>query len=182
MSSAVFEAVDSDPSPISAVVGSERPAVTRQKGPIMPTKALRERLSKLLEDPACGDGPLRELCEEVLSEHEKLSRRMDRIGHISDAYQAQLREAKNELEATKAKLEETLADLKSSYWHLEKIQEVLPVCMECGAVRSGRSAWEPVLEYLKKNDLVLSHGYCPDCLPIVERRWHAELGDNGRKE
>ena len=148
----------------------------------MPTKALRERLSDLLGDPACGDSPLRELCGEMLSEHEKLSRRMDRIGHISDAYQAQLREAKNELEATKARLEEALADLKSSYWHLKKIQEVLPVCMECGAVRTGTGSWQPVLDYLRTNNLVLSHGYCPDCLPKVEQRWQAELGGKDRKK
>ena len=181
MSRTLFEVADPCVPPNLETGPTGRPVV-RGKGPVMPIKALRERLSEMLEDRSCAVSPLRGLCEELLSEHEKLSRRMDRIGHISDAYQAQLREAKNELEATKARLEEALADLQSSYWHLKKIQEVLPVCMECGAVRTGTGSWQPVLDYLRTNDLVLSHGYCPDCLPKVERRWHAELGDNRRKE
>ncbi|MBR9989549.1 MAG: PAS domain S-box protein [Gemmatimonadetes bacterium] len=68
-----------------------------------------------------------------------------------------------ELEQVNGELERTLADLKTSYWHLQKIQEVLPVCMSCGQVKGDGSRWEPVIEYLKTNDIFLSHGYCPPC-------------------
>jgi response regulator RpfG family c-di-GMP phosphodiesterase len=53
--------------------------------------------------------------------------------------------------------------LDNSYWHLRKIQEVLPICMECGKVKTSDSSWEDVVNYLKKNTNFLSHGYCPEC-------------------
>lgn len=68
-----------------------------------------------------------------------------------------------EVEAARAELEKTLDELKHSYWHLKKIQEVLPICMECGKVKTSEASWESVLEYLQKNSLFLSHGYCPSC-------------------
>lgn len=148
----------------------------------MPSQSFDKRLAAVLAEPSLGESPIRGLVEELLDENHKLSRRMIKIGKISDAYQAQLRDAKNELETTKAKLEETLADLNSSYWHLKKIQEVLPVCLECGAVRTGRGSWEPVLEYLKQNSLLLSHGYCPACMPKVMGRWREELNHMQRKK
>ena len=49
-----------------------------------------------------------------------------------------------------------------THWHLERFQEFLPMCMECGRVK-GDAGWEPVVDYLRKNSLFLSHGYCPDC-------------------
>jgi response regulator RpfG family c-di-GMP phosphodiesterase len=53
--------------------------------------------------------------------------------------------------------------LDKSFWHLKKIQEVLPICMECGKVKTADSSWEDVVDFLKKNSLFLSHGYCPEC-------------------
>ena len=75
-----------------------------------------------------------------------------------------------ELEAARAELERSLADLESSHWHLRKIQEVLPICMECGKVKTG-AAWEDVVHYLRANALFLSHGYCPDCIGGVMERF-----------
>lgn len=75
-----------------------------------------------------------------------------------------------ELEQTKAQLEKTLKDLETSHWHLRKLQEVLPICMECGKVKAG-AEWESVVDYLKKNALFLSHGYCPACLEQVHKKW-----------
>lgn len=72
-----------------------------------------------------------------------------------------------DLARVNAELERTLADLTTSYWHLQKIQEVLPVCMSCGQVKGDGSRWEPVVEYLKTNDIFLSHGYCPPCFDRV---------------
>ncbi len=67
-------------------------------------------------------------------------------------------------------LERALEELKTSNWHLKKIQEVLPICMECGKVKTT-SQWEDVLSYLKENALFLSHGYCPDCLEKLKAQW-----------
>ncbi len=68
-----------------------------------------------------------------------------------------------DLEAARAELERTVNELNTSYWHLKKIQEVLPICMECGRVKTGELRWETVVDYLKAHSLFLSHGYCPDC-------------------
>ncbi len=76
-----------------------------------------------------------------------------------------------ELRAAKAELEKTIKELNSSYWHLKKIQEVLPICMECGKVKTGESTWEDVVAYLKKNSLFLSHGYCPPCASEAVRQY-----------
>ena len=68
-----------------------------------------------------------------------------------------------ELERTKSDLQRSLDELNASHWHLRKIQEVLPICMDCGKVKTGVSRWEDVAEYLRENSLFLSHGYCPEC-------------------
>ena len=75
-----------------------------------------------------------------------------------------------ELQQTKRELEHALVELQSSHWHLKKLQEVLPLCMECGKVKSG-AKWESVVQYLKDNALFLSHGYCPDCLAVKIAQW-----------
>lgn len=78
------------------------------------------------------------------------------------------------LEDSQRRLQAALADLETSHWHLRRIQEVLPICMVCGKVKTGDTAWEDVVEYLRKNALFLSHGYCPDCgmraFAALERR------------
>lgn len=61
--------------------------------------------------------------------------------------------------------------LQNSFWHLEKIQEVLPICMACGKVKTSEASWEEVIQYLKNNSKFLSHGYCPDCLERVKGQW-----------
>jgi len=75
-----------------------------------------------------------------------------------------------ELEQAHKQIEKTLEDLKTSHWHLRKLQEVLPICMECGKVKSG-TRWESVVEYLKQNALFLSHGYCPECFVRIKAEW-----------
>jgi hypothetical protein len=72
-----------------------------------------------------------------------------------------------ELERLNGKLQRTLEELDSMYWHLRKIQEVLPICLECGKVKTDERNWQTLVEYLKANSHFLSHGYCPDC---YERR------------
>lgn len=86
-------------------------------------------------------------------------------------YAVERKRVEAELRAAKAELEKAVEELNASYWHLRKIQEVLPICMECGKVKTGESAWEDVVTYLKNNSLFLSHGYCPSCVPGVIRKY-----------
>jgi len=68
-----------------------------------------------------------------------------------------------ELGAAKRELERTLAELKESNWMLRKAAEVLPTCMYCNRIKGDQARWQSAIEYLKKNEVFLSHGCCPDC-------------------
>lgn len=78
-----------------------------------------------------------------------------------------------ELEAARAELQATLKEREDSYWHLRKIQEVLPVCMGCSRLKTGDSEWKSLVDYLKANEIFVSHGYCPSCALDFSR----ELGE-----
>lgn len=80
-----------------------------------------------------------------------------------------------ELERARAELEHTLEELQTSYWHLQKIQEVLPVCVGCGKVKTDEAEWQNVVDYLAANEIFLSHGYCPACLDRYEREIDFEV-------
>lgn len=69
-----------------------------------------------------------------------------------------------------------LAHFEDSFWHLRKLQEVLPLCMDCGKVRDEDGRWTPLPKYLQRSAAFLSHGYCQDC----ERRALEELERNAR--
>lgn len=75
-----------------------------------------------------------------------------------------------ELERIRDELEEALEDLRTSYWHLQKIQEVLPICMGCGKIKTSGAQWATVADYLRENEIFLSHGYCPQCASDYETR------------
>ncbi len=60
-------------------------------------------------------------------------------------------------------LQATLDELDRSYWHLKKIQQAVPICMECSRLKGGESEWRTLTEYLRENEIFLSHGYCPSC-------------------
>lgn len=79
-----------------------------------------------------------------------------------------------ELERTRRKLEDALDELRKSYWHLQKIQEVLPLCMRCGKVKTDEAHWQTVVEYMQENEIFLSHGYCPSCSDVVLREYGVE--------
>lgn len=82
-----------------------------------------------------------------------------------------------ELQEAKRQLQKALAELQDSHWHLKKLQEVLPICLDCGKVKAG-GKWEGVVEYLKQNALFLSHGYCPQCLARKAAEWGLPPGYN----
>jgi hypothetical protein len=65
-----------------------------------------------------------------------------------------------------AQLERTLAELRTSHWQIRKIQEHLPICAVCHKVPSGlqdEARWEPLIKFLARNGMLLTHGYCPEC-------------------
>lgn len=80
-----------------------------------------------------------------------------------------------ELATALKRLKSTHEQLDKSFWHLKKIQEVLPICMECGKVKTTDSSWEDVVSFLKKNSMFLSHGYCPECADRLISRYKKGL-------
>lgn len=83
-----------------------------------------------------------------------------------------------ELEATRRELNDALEKLQSSYWHLQKLQEVLPLCMRCGRVKTDEARWQTLVEYLMENDILVSHAYCPSCTEVVVEEY--DVGDDSR--
>jgi heme-degrading monooxygenase HmoA len=67
------------------------------------------------------------------------------------------------VERARGEAERALRDLQESHWHIRKLQEVLPMCMGCGKVKSEAGGWEDVAAYIRRHSLFLSHGYCPGC-------------------
>lgn len=68
-----------------------------------------------------------------------------------------------ELEVARSELQQTLTELENSHWQLRKIQENIPLCMLCGKMKTGDAKWESFLDYLRSNEIFVSHGYCPTC-------------------
>ena len=77
-----------------------------------------------------------------------------------------------ELERMERRTREALEDLRSSYWHLRKIQEVLSFCMGCGRVQAEKGSWRTFVDFLRENDILVSHAYCPTC----EEQYMSEQG------
>jgi heme-degrading monooxygenase HmoA len=100
---------------------------------------------------------------------------METLEDLNNRLAAEIRESARkgkELERVNQRLQETLHELDTMYWHLRKIQEVLPICLECGKVKTAEGTWQTLVEYLKANSRFLSHGYCPEC--------YARIGAGGR--
>lgn len=71
-----------------------------------------------------------------------------------------------ERERERRKLEQALAERERAYWHLRKLQELLPMCMDCHDIRPEGS-WVGIADYLRENGILVSHGLCDPC---CERR------------
>jgi hypothetical protein len=80
-----------------------------------------------------------------------------------------------------AELERTLADLRNSHWHIQRIQEFLPACCQCNKVRMVQgeegAVWKSLSAFLAENGLLMSHGYCPDCEAEALAAVDADLPD-----
>jgi response regulator RpfG family c-di-GMP phosphodiesterase len=86
-----------------------------------------------------------------------------------------LKESQSSVESENQTLKAAYEQLDKSFWHLKKIQEVLPICMECGKVKTADCSWEDVISFLKKNSLFLSHGYCPECADKLRSQFTKKL-------
>ena len=53
---------------------------------------------------------------------------------------------------------------------LHRRDAVLPICMECGKVKSAAAGWQGAARFLEENVIRLSHGYCPGCAAAVKTR------------
>jgi hypothetical protein len=84
-----------------------------------------------------------------------------------------------ELSAAKKALSETLDTIRSTHWHLKRIQEYLPVCMECGKIRVDGTRWASLVDYLNANDIFVTHGCCPECVRELEVRWGLDVAPTG---
>jgi response regulator RpfG family c-di-GMP phosphodiesterase len=73
-------------------------------------------------------------------------------------------------------LSRALEDLRTSHWHLRRLQELLPMCAYCGKVRTGEDYWESVQTYLTENSDFLTHGICPECAAKAKRELEAGYG------
>lgn len=62
-------------------------------------------------------------------------------------------------------------ELEQSHWQLKKIGALLPICMECGKVKTGTTTWKDVRTFFQEHSEFLSHGYCPECAIRVSAEW-----------
>lgn len=116
-----------------------------------------ERIQTLLADPAHQDHPLLAVCKKLLEDRNRLNRRLERIGRISDGYQAQLRDLNRELIATNERLGTALTEVRT-------LRGFVPICSRCKKVRDDEGYWDEVESYLSKHsEAVLSQGVCPSC-------------------
>ena len=83
-----------------------------------------------------------------------------------------------ELQRMEREARQALDDLERSYWHLRKVQEVLSFCMGCGRIRDADDQWRSFVDFLRENDILVSHAYCPGCA----ERFAEEHGLNAEKE
>ncbi|MBI5394293.1 MAG: CHASE3 domain-containing protein [Verrucomicrobia bacterium] len=85
--------------------------------------------------------------------------------------------AQDGLTRANLKLGGKLMELERLHWLISKVEDVLPICMGCGKVKTSATSWKDIAQYLKDNKLLLSHGYCPECLPKVKAQFELETGE-----
>jgi DNA-binding NtrC family response regulator len=111
---------------------------------------------------------------QLLQENRRLVRQLAEFNEMVKDSELRIDDLETEQSALTQKnqvMQDAYEQLQNSFWHLRKIQEVLPICMSCGKVKTNDSSWEDVVQYLKKNALFLSHGYCPECAEKVKEMW-----------
>ena len=108
-----------------------------------------------------ADGADDHLRDELLRTNNQLAV----LAREREASRNALEVAGNQLAQLNAEQAATLAALNSSYWHIQRIHELLPICVDCGEVKSADGTWQHVREFLMANAMndFLTHGYCPAC-------------------
>lgn len=102
--------------------------------------------------------------EDISGDRERLEADLMELNQELSVMNRERARQARELAETKERLESTLEELETSYWHLKKVQEVIPVCMHCHRIRGDDDAsWDQVAEYFRKNSIFVSHGLCPEC-------------------
>lgn len=84
---------------------------------------------------------------------------------------------RGELVRLNERLTATLEELESSYFHIRKIHEFIPFCMQCGRLKGAGPGWSDLADYLREHDILVSHGYCPDCGDDLLARLDQEAHD-----
>ncbi|MFW5868558.1 MAG: hypothetical protein ACOCX2_12115 [Armatimonadota bacterium] len=118
------------------------------------------------------DGRVAILGESDQSEALELRQKLIETNNEHVVNSRELTRRTRELEHARERLQAAVEELENSYWHLKKIQEVLPICMGCEKVKTSDATWEDVVDYLQQNALFLSHGYCPDCAEKMIDQYH----------
>jgi rubrerythrin len=84
--------------------------------------------------------------------------------------ETELRRANNEMAVLArdyarqaVELREALEERDQTRSTLERIGEIIPVCMSCGALKTDAESWQSANAFLTENGITLSHGYCPTC-------------------
>jgi len=126
------------------------------EGEVGDRRALQDQLFALNADLAVLN---RENARRV-AELERAHRRLE-AGHSA------LEAAHRALEAGHRVVEPAYRELRDNHWHLEKLAEVLPMCVECRKVETAAEVWETVESYLARSSTFLSHGYCTSCAARV---------------
>jgi hypothetical protein len=74
----------------------------------------------------------------------------------------QLQRATEELRMAVEARDRALEERERAFWHLRRVSEVFPVCMDCGTIRDD-SEWKQFTQYLVESGVAVSHGLCPVC-------------------
>ncbi len=62
-------------------------------------------------------------------------------------------------------LQDRISELEKALEEISTLRGILPICMQCGKIRTDRKSWEKMEEYLSKHTNVkFSHGLCPECI------------------
>jgi ABC-type uncharacterized transport system substrate-binding protein len=84
-------------------------------------------------------------------------RRANRMQEMANALEEKVIQRTRQLEAEKAKLNETLSQIKT-------LHGLLPICAACKKIRDDQGYWNQIEIYIAEHtDAVFSHSICPEC-------------------
>lgn len=86
-----------------------------------------------------------------------IRRRNKRLLEMTKILDAKVEQRTQQLEIEKAKLEDTLGQVKT-------LQGLLPICSACKKIRDDQGYWNQIEEYISYHtEAAFTHGICPDC-------------------